>query len=127
MFNIIVSLFIILRHFKKKSVNLSFHHDKKNVYIQYIRIVSSSIHIQVFFFLRHFRMSFFFRRRSIWHASINKSKAALLGFSDAHSERKRRKDIVRVNWGGDRDLLKIAFSVRKSLEWVSLIKQNFLG
>lgn len=87
--------------------------------------VSSFIHKFIYKFFLSLSLSyvFFFRRRFIWHASINKSKAPLLGFSDAHSERKRRKDIVRVNWGGDRDLLKIAFSVRKSLEWVSLIKE----
>lgn len=123
--------FLLSSDIFKKSFNLSFHHNKKNVF--HVKPHSIYKHMCLLLYIYKFFLSlsllyvFFFRRRSIWHASINKSKAALLGFSDAHSERKRRKDIVRVNWGGDRDLLKIAFSVRKSLEWVSLIKQNFLG
>lgn len=123
--------FLLSSDIFKKSFNLSFQHNKKNVF--HVKPHSIYKHTCLLLYIYKFFLSlslsyiFFFRRRSIWHASINKSKAALLGFSDAHSERKRRKDIVRVNWGGDRDLLKIAFSVRKSLEWVSLIKQNFLG
>lgn len=103
---------VIFQDIFKESVNPSFHHGGKNASCsnvwtpvqhthKYFPLPRDSSNTSFYLPLSPSCVCSFSQHRvgSIWHASVNKSKAALLG-STMHTERKKEEERIRRGWSG---------------------------